>query len=120
MVGKIPILAICMGHQLLARALGSQTYKLKLGHHGVNHPVKDLLLGRILITSQNHGFAISSDDALAMKDVRLSHVNLNDGTVEGFASEKMKFYSVQFHPEASPGPNDAAYIFDYFLRGFVQ
>ena len=119
LTGQVPILAICMGHQLLARALGSPTYKLKFGHHGVNHPVKDLLTNRILITSQNHGFAVKAED-LKMRDVTLSHVNLNDQTVEGFVSEKMRFYSVQFHPESKPGPSDAAYIFDNFIRGFVQ
>lgn len=119
LLGKVPMLAICMGHQLLARALGSQTYKLKFGHHGVNHPVKDLLLDKILITSQNHGFAVREQD-LKIKDVKLSHVSLNDNTVEGFMSEKLRFYSVQFHPEAAPGPSDANYIFDYFIKGFVQ
>jgi carbamoyl-phosphate synthase small subunit len=119
LLGKVPILAICMGHQLLARALGSTTYKLKFGHHGVNHPVKDLMLNRILITSQNHGFAVRAED-LKSKDLKLSHVNLNDQTVEGFTSEKLRFYSVQFHPEARPGPNDAEYIFDTFIRGFVR
>lgn len=119
LIGKVPMLAICMGHQLLARALGAKTYKLKFGHHGVNHPVKDLSSGRIMITSQNHGFSVLADD-LKQKDVLLSHVSLNDQTVEGFQSEKMRFYSVQFHPEAKPGPSDAAYIFENFIRGFVQ
>lgn len=119
LLGQKPILAICMGHQLLARALGAKTYKLKFGHHGVNHPVKDLRTGRIMITSQNHGFAVPEED-LKVKDVAVSHMNLNDRTVEGFASEKMRFLSVQFHPEAAPGPSDAGYLFDHFVRGFVQ
>lgn len=119
LIGKVPMLAICMGHQLLARAMGSQTYKLKFGHHGVNHPVKDLISNKILITSQNHGFAVKAEE-LKSRDLTLSHVNLNDNTVEGFTSEKMRFYSVQFHPESKPGPTDAAYIFDNFIRGFVQ
>ncbi len=119
LIGKVPILAICMGHQLLARSLGSKTYKLKFGHHGVNHPVKDLTTGRIMITSQNHGFSVRAED-LKNKDIVLSHISLNDQTVEGFQSEKMRLYSVQFHPEAKPGPSDAAYIFENFIRGFVQ
>jgi len=119
LIGKTPMLAICMGHQLLARALGANTYKLKFGHHGVNHPVKDLSTGRIMITSQNHGFSVKADD-LRQKDVLLSHISLNDQTVEGFQSEKMRLYSVQFHPEAAPGPSDAAYIFEHFIKGFVQ
>jgi carbamoyl-phosphate synthase small subunit len=106
LVGKLPIFAICMGHQLL-------------GHHGVNHPVKDLTTGRILITSQNHGFCVKAED-LKSRDLTLSHINLNDQTVEGFSSEKMRFSSVQFHPEAAPGPTDAAYLFDNFIKGFVR
>ncbi len=118
-LGKVPVLAICMGHQLLARTLGCKTYKLPFGHHGINHPVRDLISGKILITSQNHGFSVKAQD-LKSKDVSVSHVSLNDDTVEGFCSEKMKFYSVQFHPEAKPGPSDAASLFDYFVRGFLK
>lgn len=118
-IGKTPIFAVCMGHQLLARALGAKTYKLKFGHHGVNHPVKDTRSGRCLITSQNHGFSVKEED-LKSREIKLTHVSLNDGTVEGFASEKMRLASVQFHPEAAPGPSDANYLFDHFIKGFLQ
>ncbi len=119
LIGQVPIFSICMGHQLLARALGYSTFKLKFGHHGVNQPVQDLLTGKILITSQNHGFAVDLSSQ-AEKSVKLSHVNLNDQTVEGFCSEKLRLYSVQFHPESKPGPNDASELLDYFIKGFVQ
>jgi carbamoyl-phosphate synthase small subunit len=119
LVGRVPIFAICMGHQLMARALGAKTYKLKFGHHGVNHPVRDCRSGRILITSQNHGFAVHARD-LQDRDLALTHVNLNDDTVEGFSSEKMSFQCVQFHPEAAPGPSDAAYLFDSFVKEFLR
>ena len=118
-VGRLPILAICMGHQLLARALGCSTYKLKFGHHGVNHPVKDCQSGRILITSHNHGFAVREED-LGLKEIVVSHRSLNDGCVEGFISEKLGLLSVQFHPEARPGPSDASYLFDQFTRGYLR
>jgi carbamoyl-phosphate synthase small subunit len=119
LIGKVPIQAICMGHQLLARALGCQTYKLGFGHHGVNHPVRDERTGKILITSQNHGFAVRPED-LKQKSIFISHLSLNDGTVEGFFSEPMKISSVQFHPEASPGPHDADSVFESFIKGFLR
>lgn len=118
MLGKVPVLAICMGHQLLARALGGETFKLKYGHHGVNHPVKELSSGRIMITSQNHGFAVRTD-SLPAREVSVNLVNLNDQTCEGFSSETMRLMSIQFHPEAKPGPSDADFLFDQFIKGFV-
>lgn len=118
-LGRYPILAICMGHQLVARALGCLTYKLKFGHHGINHPVQDLVSGRVLVTSQNHGFAVNASD-LSKIGVTVSHRSLNDGCVEGFLSEKLRLMSVQFHPEASPGPSDASTIFDQFVKGFLK
>ena len=119
LIGKIPIFAVCMGHQLLARALGCSTYKLKFGHHGINHPVKDLIRDRILITSQNHGFAVRATD-LKQKEIEISFKSLNDDTLEGFHSPELRLYSVQFHPEAKPGPSDASYLFDHFIRGVLQ
>jgi len=118
LIGKIPVLAICMGHQLLARALGGKTYKLKYGHHGVNHPVKELESGRIMITSQNHGFAVESE-SLPLNEIKINLVNLNDQTVEGFQSNKLKLSSIQFHPESKPGPNDARFLFDEFIKRCV-
>jgi len=118
LLGQFPVLAICMGHQLMARALGGETYKLKYGHHGVNHPVKDLETGKILITSQNHGFAVKPE-SLPKKEVQISLINLNDQTLEGFSSKKLKISSIQFHPEAKPGPSDANFLFDQFIKGFV-
>ncbi|KJJ86058.1 carbamoyl phosphate synthase small subunit [Candidatus Omnitrophus magneticus] len=114
-LGKIPVFGICLGHQMLALALGGKTYKLKFGHHGANHPVKDLIRGDVSITSQNHGFAVDTD-SIKSKGVEITHINLNDNTVEGMESKKYKFFSVQYHPEAAPGPRDAAYLFDKFIE----
>jgi len=114
LLGKVPIFGICLGHQLLAIALGAETYKLKFGHRGANHPVKNLRTGQIEITSQNHGFCVDMD-TLKSKDVELTHVNLNDNTVEGFRCASKRAFCVQYHPEASPGPHDSNYLFDDFI-----
>jgi carbamoyl-phosphate synthase small subunit len=109
-----PIFGICLGHQILGLALGGKTYKLKFGHHGANHPVMDLTTRKVEITSQNHGFAVDVD-SLAGKAV-LTHINLNDNTVEGMRHDRLPIFSVQYHPEASPGPNDPSYLFDRFVK----
>jgi len=108
----IPIFGICLGNQLLGRALGGDTVKLPFGHHGANHPVKDLTTGAIEITSQNHNFAVAIDSLAGVAD--LTHVNLNDGVCEGLAARDANAFSVQHHPEAGPGPHDSAYLFDRF------
>lgn len=115
LVGQIPIFGICLGNQMIGLALGGKTYKLRFGHHGANHPVKDLESGRISITSQNHGFCVDMD-SLDKNEVEVIHVNLNDRSVEGLRHKKHPLFSVQYHPEASPGPNDAKYLFSKFIE----
>jgi carbamoyl-phosphate synthase small subunit len=112
-LGRRPVFGICLGHQLIGLALGGRTFKLKFGHRGGNQPVKDLTTGKVEITSQNHGFCVDME-SLDASDVQLSHINLNDGTLEGLIHRKWPLFSVQYHPEASPGPHDAAYLFDRF------
>ena len=125
LIGRRPIFGICLGHQIIGLALGGRTYKLKFGHHGGNQPVKDLTTGRVEITTQNHGFAVdmqsfqgASRDAMhgGPEDIVLTHVNLNDHTCEGMMHRRLPLFSVQYHPEASPGPHDASYLFGRFVE----
>ncbi len=115
LLGKLPIFGICLGHQMLGLALGGRTYKLKFGHHGGNHPVKDLKTGAVAITAQNHGFNVDMQ-SLSGKNIVITHQNLYDGTAEGLEHKKLKLFSVQYHPEAGPGPRDAQYLFDRFVK----
>jgi carbamoyl-phosphate synthase small subunit len=115
LIGRIPIFGICLGHQMLGLALGGKTYKLKFGHHGGNHPVKDLATQRVAITSQNHGFCVKME-SIPDKKVTMTHLNLYDHTPEGLACRRKKLFSVQYHPEAGPGPHDAGYLFEKFIR----
>ena len=113
LLGKVPLMGICLGHQILGLACGGKTYRLKFGHHGCNHPVKNLRTGAVEITSQNHNFALDPS-TLDSGSVEVTHVNLNDQTVEGLAHRKEPMFCVQYHPESSPGPHDPYYLFAQF------
>jgi carbamoyl-phosphate synthase small subunit len=114
-LGRVPIFGICFGHQVISLALGAKTYKLKFGHHGANHPVKDIRTNKVYITSQNHSFCVDQS-TLDRDRIDITHINLNDNTVEGISHKDMPLYSIQFHPEASPGPREAKYIFNDFIE----
>ncbi len=119
LLGRVPIFGICLGHQLCGLALGGRTYKLKFGHHGSNHPVKNLLTEKVEITAQNHGFVVDPE-SLPSSDVEITHVNLNDGTKEGMRHRSLPLFSVQYHPEASPGPHDSRYLFGEFVEMMAE
>jgi carbamoyl-phosphate synthase small subunit len=122
LIGRVPVFGICLGHQLCGLALGGKTFKLKFGHHGSNHPVKNLLTEQVEITAQNHGFCVDPE-SLPSREVEITHVNLNDGTNEGMRHKSKPLFSVQYHPEASPGPHDSHYLFTQFtdlMKEFAQ
>jgi len=117
---NFPLFGICLGHQIIALANGISTYKMHNGHRGINHPVKNLITGKGEITSQNHGFAINREETEAHKDIRITHIHLNDDTVAGIEMKGKNCFSVQYHPEASPGPHDASYLFDQFIENISK
>ena len=114
LLGKVPMFGICLGQQMLGHALGGRTFKLKFGHHGGNQPTKDLKTGKIDITVQNHGFCVDID-SLNKNNLEITHINLNDKTLEGIRHKKLPVFAVQFHPESGPGPHDAQYLFRRFI-----
>ena len=113
---RMPYLGVCLGHQLLALAIGARTSKLKFGHRGGNHPVKDLMTGLVYITSQNHGYQVDAGSVPLDRGWRVAHVSLNDGSVEGLTHISLPVFSIQYHPEGAPGPQDSQYLFDRFIR----
>jgi carbamoyl-phosphate synthase small subunit len=117
---NIPLFGICLGNQLLAEACGISTYKMHNGHRGINHPVKNLITGHCEITSQNHGFAVNADELKKSPDIEITHINLNDGTIEGIRLRNKVAFAVQYHPEAAPGPHDATYLFDQFVASMSK
>ncbi|KMY45067.1 carbamoyl phosphate synthase small subunit [Bacillus sp. FJAT-27916] len=118
-LGKVPLFGICLGHQLFALACGAETEKMKFGHRGSNHPVKDLRTGKVALTSQNHGYTVNPDSVIGT-EMEITHIALNDGTVEGLKHKEFDAFTVQYHPEASPGPEDANYLFDQFITMIEQ
>ena len=117
---NMPLFGICLGHQIIALANGISTYKMHNGHRGINHPVKNLITGKGEITSQNHGFAVDRKEAEESKDIEITHVHLNDNTIAGISMKNKNCFSVQYHPEASPGPHDASYLFDTFIENITK
>ena len=117
---NLPLFGICLGHQIIALANGISTYKMHNGHRGINHPVKNLITGKGEITSQNHGFAVNKEDAQANENIEITHIHLNDDTVAGIRLKNSNCFSVQFHPEASPGPHDSSYLFDEFVESMEK
>ena len=116
----IPVFGICLGHQIIAECNGVRTYKMHNGHRGINHPVKNLITGKCEVTSQNHGFGVVEEDVRKNPDLEVTHINLNDNTIEGIRMKTKKVFTVQYHPEASPGPHDARYLFDEFISNIKE
>lgn len=114
------LMGICLGHQMLAEACGIKTFKMFNGHRGINHPVKNIFTGKAEVTSQNHGFGVVADDVNKNSQVEVTHVNLNDNSIEGIRVKNKRAFSVQYHPEAAPGPNDARYLFDDFVKSVQE